>query len=68
MVVVGVSCLMSCQPPTPRIVTLERPAYAIVTPSGATAQDPLGSGDFVEQANQVHDPADLLPHYVSRHR
>ena len=51
VVVVGVACLMSCQPPTPRIVKLERPAYGVVTPSGATAQDPLGSVDLVVQAS-----------------
>lgn len=68
VIVVGVSCLMSCQPPTPRIVQLERPAYAVVTSSGSTAQDPPGAGDFVEQASQVHDPVGLLPHEVSRHR
>jgi hypothetical protein len=62
VVVAGVSSLISCQPPTPRIVKLERPAYAVVTASDATGQAPLSPDKFLEQANQAHDPTGLFPH------
>lgn len=58
--IVWACSLMSCQPPTPRIIKVEAPSHAVAIHSDPTVKTVLSAFDPAEQVIQVHDLDGLL--------
>jgi hypothetical protein len=65
-VVVGLSGLTLCQPPTPRIARVEVPTFS--TANNAETKDILTASSQAEWVIQVRDPDRWLTHDVSHRR
>lgn len=66
-IVVGVSSLALCHPPTPTVAEVEVPPYVTVTAADATATIILAAFDRAEQAIQARDLDGLLTFYSKRY-
>jgi len=66
VIVVGLSGLTLCQPPTPRIARVEVAPFPTV--NNAKAKNLLTPSSRAERVIQVRHPDDPLTWYVSHHR
>lgn len=66
--VVGLSGLTVCQPPTPRIAGVEAPSCAIVTTNEVVVKTILAASGPAEQAIRIQNLDGLRTHFTTRSR